>query len=161
MQLGRLGLLDALRRTYGTIHVPRLVYVEVVEEGIRLGEVDASLVRRAVEEGWMRVHDIDRREALAIADSHGLHVGEGEVKALAGRLAARLVLMDERDGREAAREQGFLVRGTIGALIQAVRRGTIGSDRAREALEEMLARPKEFWIDPKIIRGALTRLERP
>ena len=54
---------------------------------------------------------------------------QGEAAAIAQALTIRadLLLIDERKGRSAARRLGLAVKGTLGVLLTARRRGLIGA----------------------------------
>ena len=65
-------------------------------------------------------------------------IDEGEKQAidLARELAADIVLMDDFEGRRAARSLGLAVVGTLGVLLAAGSRRLIDFERAFSALEE-------------------------
>src|SRR5262249_61835773 len=72
--------------------------------------------------------------------------GEAAAIVLAQSIGADLILMDDRAGVKAAREQGFAVTGTLGVLDMAARRGMI---EIREKFERL--RPTNFLFLPKIL----------
>ena len=51
--------------------------------------------------------------------------GEAETLALANEHDARLVLLDEKVGRQTAEEVGLAVKGTVGILLEAKAEGLI------------------------------------
>ena len=55
----------------------------------------------------------------------GLDQGEAEVLALAEERDARLVIIDERKGRNYARHMGIPLTGTLGVLLLAKEQGLI------------------------------------
>jgi predicted nucleic acid-binding protein len=63
-----------------------------------------------------------------------LDVGERAAIALAHALGAELLLIDDRAGVAAAREQGFRVTGTLGVLVEAARQGLLDLSVAFSAL---------------------------
>ncbi|MDB6023098.1 MAG: hypothetical protein JWQ04_2955, partial [Pedosphaera sp.] len=83
---------------------------------------------------------------------HGLHPGEIEALQLAMEIRAGGVLMDDLDGRKAARSLGLTVIGTIGLLERAAEKGLL-------ALPETVTklRRTNFFISPELLDAALER----
>lgn len=78
-------------------------------------------------------------------------LGPGERQAIA--LACEqdaLLLMDDRQGRIAARRLGLTVSGVVGVLIQAKAAGLISS--VREVLEEI--RLQGYWLSGAVLEAA-------
>lgn len=78
-------------------------------------------------------------------------LGQGERQAIA--LACEqdaLLLMDDRQGRIAARRLGLTVSGVVGVLIQAKAAGLIPS--VREVLEEI--RLQGYWLSDAVLEAA-------
>ena len=83
-----------------------------------------------------------------------LHLDDGERAAiqLAIRIGAELLLIDDRDGVNAARRKGFAVTGTLGILDLAASRGLIRLDDAVERL-----RNASFRCRPDVLDALLAR----
>jgi hypothetical protein len=83
-----------------------------------------------------------------------LDVDAGELEAicLAQEIKAAAVLMDDRAGRNAARQCGLAVIGTIGLLEQAAACGVLDLPQTMERLRQTNAR-----LDPELIHAALER----
>ena len=112
--------------------------------------VAPDLIKRFVAglPAWLEVRpapEID--SALRSLDS-----GEQEVIALALATGADSVLIDERKGRQAARERGLRVSGTLGVLRLAADRGLV---RLAEAMDRL--QTTNFRGTPKLF----ARLRRP
>jgi predicted nucleic acid-binding protein len=128
------------------IFVPQLVRDE-----LRHDEAPES-VRRWIAEppSWVEIvpagHDSD--------DPDLLHLDDGERAAiqLAIRMGAELLLIDDRDGVNAARSRGFAVTGTLGILDLAARRGLI---RLNETVERL--RNTSFRCRPDVLDVLLAR----
>ena len=97
---------------------------------------------------WISVRSIPTLPA----DLRSLDQGEAEAIALAVATGAELVLLDERRGRRAAREQQLNVAGTIGVLDAAATRGLI---RLSEALDALVR--TSFRISPRYLRELRSR----
>ncbi len=116
--LTRLGHFDWLRQFYSYVFIPTAVWDELNHQGASYPE--AKETQGAVLSGWMKV----RKPERPIAGYSELDLGEREAIALAKELGAML-LIDEAEGRQAARRLGIPVTGTLDLLIEAKRRGLI------------------------------------
>jgi len=118
-----IGEIDLLPKLFGRIIVPAAVFDELANQG------SPAVVRAwaAKMPTWLEVKpDPERSSAFTSA----LDEGERAAIALAGALAADLILMDDRDGVAFARAQGFAVTGTLGVLDLAAQRGLINLAQA-------------------------------
>jgi hypothetical protein len=75
-------------------------------------------VRQASQEGWLRV-EAPRNRALVSSLAASLDMGEAEAITLASELGAALLLIDESDGRAAAKNLGLAITGTLGIRLRA------------------------------------------
>jgi len=83
-----------------------------------------------------------------------LDPGEAEALALACKVDASLILMDERLGRRAAAKLGLPVTGTLGAIVEAARRGLVDFETALAALKNTT----NFRVGESVIEAARKRL---
>jgi predicted nucleic acid-binding protein len=129
-KIGRIGL---LRNLFGDVFIPEEVKVEVVERGKQLGEVDAYVVEKAVNDGWLKV---SRAEVVEVP----IELDKGEVAALslAKNMGLGEVLMDEAPARTAARLLVLTPRGTIFVLLKALENGEMDLDLFLESLNELI-----------------------
>ncbi len=155
IHLAKLGKLGLLKELYGAIFITMAVYREAVEEGELLGEGDALVIKRGVGE-WIRIGEV--KGAERIAGKHGLHLGEAASIALALEQGAGLLLMNEREGRGAAKKEGLKVKGTIGVIQEAVKKGVILGEEARGLLGMFKGAPEDYWIDPAVIDAAIKKI---
>jgi predicted nucleic acid-binding protein len=86
-------------------------------------------------------------------DLQQLDPGEQEAIALAQSVGASLVLLDEKKGRQAARDLGFVVTGTLGVLDLAARRGLVDLVDALKRLERTT-----FRATPRLLRHIQEKL---
>jgi predicted nucleic acid-binding protein len=82
---------------------------------------------------WLEIHDIPDLQETAPT---GLDPGEAAAIALASRLHADLVLIDERLGFRVAQQMGLRVTGTLGVLDLAAERGLVDFAEAIRRLEQ-------------------------
>lgn len=154
--LAKLHRLEVLKELYGRIYITELTRYEVVDEGLRLGMEDAKRVAKACGRWIIVVEPRGNFDELSI--KHRIHLGEAMCISLAKELDSKLVLIDGRDGRRAARREGLRVKGTIGAVADAVRRGVLKRRDALEILHMMKGKTLEFWLDPEVIDKAIKRI---
>lgn len=86
-------------------------------------------------------------------DLQQLDPGEREAIALAQSVGASLVLLDEKKGRQAARDLGLVVTGTLGILDLAARRGLVDLVDALKRLERTT-----FRTTPRLLRHIQEKL---
>ncbi len=122
IQVEALPLLSSL---YGGVLIPEAVYRELAHSHQILP--DFIQMRAALDRAT-----VDR---LSI----GLDLGEAEAIVLAKEAAARLLLIDEKLGRQAAVREGLAITGLMGVLIAAKRRNLIPSLREVVAKLEIRA----------------------
>jgi len=142
--IGRLALLH--ERFPGGILIPPAVWREVVEQGR-----ERPGAREVAEAQWIAVLDVTVQEVVQLLKM-GLEEGEAEAIALAHELGAKVVLLDERDARWAARQLGLRVLGTVGIPIWARRVGKLAS--LQEALDALQTQAK-FRIGRSLYERAL------
>jgi predicted nucleic acid-binding protein len=141
--IGQVELLPAL---FEKVFVPQIVGNE-----LRHDEAPES-VRRWITEPplWLEIvpaeHDGDDPDLLRLDD------GERAAILVAIRMRAELLLMDDRDGVNVARNRGFAVTGTLGILDLAASRGMI---RVKDAVERL--KNTSFRCHPDVLDALLAR----
>jgi predicted nucleic acid-binding protein len=139
--LSEVGLLHLLRDLYAGVLVPRTVYEEVVVHGH--GLAGAAEVASA---SWIQVSDRPLASPLRLGLLTELDAGEAAAIALAVEVRADLILLDERKGRKVARRLGLPVRGTLGVLVEAKKRGHLAL--VRPILDQLTA--AEFRVSDAV-----------
>lgn len=135
-----------------TLYTEVLIPESVAEE---LGHVAApEAVRRWVAKppSWLRIRPALSDPAPVLLQE--LDRGERDAILLAVHLRADLLLMDERDGVEAARSLGLTTTGTLGVLVRAAERGVIDFAAAIRRL-----RDTNFRVDPVLLERLSANLE--
>lgn len=140
--IGEARVLPAL---FGNLHVPAAVRAELSAPAA------AETVRAwaATPPEWTRLHVV---APAPLATATELHPGETEAILLARALRADLLLMDELDGRVAARAAGLTVIGTLGVLELAAARGLLDF---RDAVQLLGA--TNFRATPRLMAEFLRR----
>ena len=137
---------DVLENLFDEVLIPVAVQSELSHRDAP-AEVKAWL---QATKPWLSIRQVSRPRPVA-----GLHRGETEALQLALQLGVNVVLMDDMDGRNAAKQLGLIVVGTIGILELASERGLIQLPRAVAKL-----RQTNFFISPQILDDALERNRR-
>lgn len=135
------GHLQLLQQLYGEVVTPLAVFRERTIGGAgRLGGMEVQTPE------WMAVKQATHR-TLVTALQMELDAGEAEAIALAKELAADLLLMDERRGRDIAARLGLRVIGLSGVLIEAKPRGNIPA--VKPMLDDLRAKAG-FWVSQQL-----------
>jgi predicted nucleic acid-binding protein len=142
--LGKLGQLGLLMKLFDEIVIPREVFSEVVTNGLLLGASDAGAVDFLVRQGHILVKDIDLPAPIP-AWAQAIDVGEAAVIVLYLRESADWVLIDNVHARKAARTMGLPLKGTIGLLLEALRKHHL-SLREFELLIHTIKASPTLWI---------------
>jgi len=158
--LGKLNRLDLLAGLYGEVQIPRAVYDEVVTQGLARGAPDALTVRLFWQrQGWPIV-DVPDAVLFAYTPPVVLDPGETEVLALAQTLTDPLVLLDDEVARAEARRLKLHLRGTLGILVYAYRKGLLSFGQVELLIREIAARP-DIWIGARLCEQVLASLRKP
>ena len=140
-----LNLLSLLRDLYTEVWIPRAVEKEFLRKN--------PIVRREALKNipWIKTVDLTNPQTAAIYVE--LDEGEAEILALADEHDARLVLLDEKRGRQAAEEIGLTVKGTVGVLLEAKEKGLI------DAIKPLLIALQDngMYLSESLINKALQR----
>ncbi len=116
--LGSVNQIELMQELYETICVPEAVIEEIIAGG-PIKVPDLTSLR------WIEViPNITTHEHKLL---YQLDYGERNVILNALRLNADLVLIDDRIARNIAEYMGLRIKGTLGVLADAKRKGLIGS----------------------------------
>jgi predicted nucleic acid-binding protein len=146
--LAIIGRLDLLRRQFGEIWIP----VGVQSELDRVAHPAAlKEIRQAFLDGWIKPRTL-REDKVVRLLATTLDPGEAQAIALAQELSADLILLDERDGRNAAAHAGLPVTGILGVLLRAKSDGQIR--RVRPEVEALRTRAR-FFVSARLEEAVL------
>jgi predicted nucleic acid-binding protein len=158
MALAKIGLLDLLPRLYGQVCFPTAVFVEVVVRGRERGYPDAFLVQLAIQQGKLKVLDVNDGDLPS--DIHDLPLDAGEKQALylAQKTKADLALFDDEKVREEAQARGLRIKGTLGVIVDAYHAGLLRFIDVENTIEAIIAR-EDIWISAELCRHVLRKLK--
>jgi len=127
--LAKINRLRLLKDFFGEISIPEEVYDEVVRRGG--GLAGASEVASCK---WICTDQVIN--SLAV-DALCISLDKGEAEAIVlSRERDALLIIDDGDGRKAARQLGLKITGTIGVLLLASNEGMLD---LKSALDELKA----------------------
>lgn len=152
--LGKLGQLGLLLKLYDEVVIPPEVYAEVVVNGLRLGASEAQAVQYLVQQGHIRVTDAAMPASSPAAWTESLDVGEVQAIELARQEGADWVLIDNLHARKAARTLQLPLKGTVGVLLDAFRRGHLSLPEFELLMQSIKAQPS-LWISESLCDRAL------
>ena len=141
--LFKTDLLFLLREIYHEVLIPEAVANELTEkeEGIVLLKSNP----------WIKVKKVEEKKILSILKSI---LGSGEAEAIALAMEMNLpLLIDERKGRMLAKEAGIKIRGTLGVLVEAKKKGLIKS--VNVCIKKLIN--TGYYLDPELINIVLKR----
>lgn len=116
--LHHLGLVGLLAELFGEVYIPPAVASELLSPSSGLPPI------RVEEFTSVRVVSPHNKTQMAELQLT-LDAGESEALSLALELHASAILIDEEDGRAAARRMGLPVIGALGILLRGKQRGLI------------------------------------
>jgi len=137
IHLARVGCFHLLRALYGELVIATGVYLEVVERG--WGFPGSFETEKAVKEDWLKVKSVaDKARVVDLMRRYGISLGNAETIQLAIEDGAELALADEAEVRDLLEECGIKIRGCIGVLIEAAKRGVISTKGAKRAMRRLI-----------------------
>lgn len=142
--LAAVGRLDLLKKLHGRVYIPIEVYEEILnglEEGYGFYTGIGDQILPLAEGGWIELVSMVKGDELRIFQSlpRGLHHGEAACLAIA-RHRRWAFLTDDKMARKAAHGLGLVVSGTLGVLVQAVKRGILSPEEGNALLADMIGR---------------------
>jgi len=152
-KIGRLGLLKSL---YEITFISPFVKIESVDKGKELGALDALEIERAIDEGWIKVAKLTRKQSLStrrlVSEAR---IGLGEAGALAlARDKGMMAILDDKEARAIAKSWNLRVTSTVMVLYEAFVKNLISYD---ELIEDLAKLTKVMWISTDVVAEILRR----
>lgn len=142
--LGEVDLLDVLRQLYGEVWIPQAVFHEY-QIGLPTHPQRPDLTTLS----WVIVHQSPPDPAVP----SNLDDGEREAIALARAVQAHVLLIDEKQGRAAAKKLNLALAGTMTVLLTAKQQGIIAL--VQPYIDQMLAQGRR--ISPQLLAQVLSQ----
>lgn len=110
--LSQISRLNIIKELFGTIIIPDAVFIEVAaDKKGRAGKDEVSIAK------WIRTMKVSNPLAADFL-SVNLDPGEAEAITLSKEITADLLLIDDKDGRKAAKSVDIPITGTVGLLLR-------------------------------------------
>ena len=155
--MAKVNRLHLLLDLWEVVHVTEEVYQEAMVFGQAQGAPDALTIRLFWQKHKLPVTAVPANVLVAYQPAITLDPGECSTFAHALTLRDVLVLVDDEDARSEARRLGLPVRGTIGVLVAAHRRGLLSLPEIELLIKELSARP-DIWISARLCARVLRSL---
>lgn len=147
--LAAVGQTELLRVQFGKVLVPPAVWRELHARPNLPGTASADLAEQV---GWLVVQQPKPSQVLSQLMEE-LDPGEAEAIALACEIKPAVVLLDETEGRVAARSLGLQIIGTVGILAAARQSGHL--KRLRPLLDRLI-QDYRFRLSPELYDQFIT-----
>ena len=152
ISLLKAGQLELLRKLYKTVLIPQAVYRELTENPSYVKE--AGSIK---ETDYLSVRQVENVKSVEVLRSvTGLDAGESEALIMYDEQNAALLLMDERKGRNVAKQLHMKYIGTAGILMLAYDKQLLSAKEVKECIDTMLA--NQFRLDEKICNIVLVHV---
>jgi len=137
IHLAKTNLLHLLKNLYREVVIPKEVKIETVDRGVEKGFPDAIQIGDAINEGWIKAEDTKlTQEFTKMAQIAGLKTDEAAVIYYAYQNDG-MALLDEDPARILARTLGIPIRGTLGIILESLKKGFLSRVEALKALEKL------------------------
>jgi predicted nucleic acid-binding protein len=134
------------------------VYNEVVVRGITSGAPDAVAAKFLFDHKRILVIGIISPRTLEQIASLPIDKGEVETIDLAVQENADLILVDNLHARVEARRAGLRIKGTLGVLVEAYRKGLVDFEELELLIEEIKSR-RDIWISDELCEHVLREMQ--
>ena len=148
IHLTKIGKLEYLIDLFDFIIISNAVYKEVIEEGIKAGYSDATLILNYLKNNKIKEIKIENLDPLL---KEYLHPGESESIQLAKHLKIILVI-DEKKGRLIAEQKGIKFLTTADVLLLLLKEGLFNFDFFKKNLAKYSA---DGWLGINIYQKYL------
>jgi len=153
LAIDRFQLLSEL---YDSVAVPEAVVEEITIDPDKPGPKQGQISKEELDSlSWMEIKQVDNHD-LVRSLNRELDSGESEAIALAVETEAELLLIDERKGREIARQMEVNPTGLLGVLIEAKAREII--TKVKPILDGLRV-DAGFWISEELYHRVLREVE--
>jgi len=148
-----------LKDLYGTVFVSPFVKVESVDKGKEIGAPDALEIEKAINEGWVKVTELTRRQNQSmqrLVDETRIGFGEAGALILARDKKVPAIL-DDKEARALAKSWNLDYTSTLMVLYEASIKNLISYD---ELVEDLAKLTRVMWISTDVITDVIKRAKK-
>jgi len=148
-----------LKDLYGIVIISPFVKAESVDKGKELGAPDAIEIEKAINEGWVKVTELTRRQGQTMQRLVSeARVGFGEAGALTIAKDKKIpVILDDKEARALAKSWDLEHTSTVMVLYEAFAKNLISYD---ELVEDLAKLTRVMWISTDVITDVIKRAKR-
>lgn len=144
--LAIIGRLEILKNLHESVVIPKVVRLELNE--LENPDAEAQILQ-GIAEGWLEIAELTGEE-LEYAETLQLHAGEAHAITIAKHRKARLLCIDEKNGRAVAESLNIPTRGLLGFLLDEKLAGRL--DAVKPCLEELDQKARFFMTKSLVSR---------
>ena len=139
IHLAQIGQLQLLKNLFRRVSITAKVKNEIVDEGINHGFVDAQIIGKAIQDGWITVDHVSEHlagsiERLVIGEN--ISHADAETLLLAKNKNAEL-LVDDKVVADLAKMYGIRIWNTWTILLESLNEGFIEIQDINNAINEL------------------------
>lgn len=154
--LARVGALNLLNQLFKSVIIPEGVKIEVVDKGLKVKAPDALAIKHVLETvNWLRTKELTSAQmssARNLSENTLIDVTDGEAIILARDMKV-LLLVDDREAVAVCKLEDVKTIGTLGVIIQAVKKGILAKNEARRLINALVDRG--FYLSVEVYREAM------
>ncbi len=157
--LAKIGRLMLLKDLYSAVVISQFVKVESVDRGKELGAPDALEIERSINEGWIKVVDLTRRQNQTVQRLVSeARIGFGEAGALTIARNKKIpVILDDKEARALAKSWDLGHTSTVMVLFEAFVKNLISYD---DLVEDLAKLTRVMWISADVITDVIKRAKK-
>ncbi|MFO7820983.1 MAG: DUF3368 domain-containing protein [Lentisphaeria bacterium] len=153
LNLAAVGYLHLLKAQFREVIVPQAVIEELKLESDHAGN---DAVKKALDDGWLQVCPVKDINTVRVLQ-RVLDRGESEAISLALESDGELVLLDEKDARDVAKDMELATVGILGIILKAYFHGEI--DWPLNVIKR-LQKEAGFFLSAKIMKQIKAEVQR-
>ena len=129
IHLSKISKLSYLKKIFEKIFIPKEIFEEVVVKGKELCKKEVFLIEELIAEEFIKI-----KETSSKIDLPNLHTGELNAITLCSELKIKNLLIDEKEGYEAAQLIGLNPLRTTAILLSLLNKKLINFEEYKESL---------------------------
>jgi predicted nucleic acid-binding protein len=139
IHLAQIGQLQLLKYLFKHVSITVKVKIETVDEGINHGFVDAQIIGKAIEDGWITIEHVSKDKAGSIERlviGENISQADAETLLMAKNKNAEL-LVDDKVVANLAKMYGLRIWNTWTILLESLSEGFIEVQVINNAIDEL------------------------